>query len=235
MESIVQHTAKFLPMIDRADVFPSSWVTLGLVLAFALYCFLLPNSIKLFSYFFANYWNTDSRVNFDSTQNNHLFKFILLLGTFVCYGFFAVRLFGHQFIYNPQEWILILGFSLFFLVAFWLKIALIHFLGFVFNKSALAALYTKDVISLVSLNFLIVFPLVVISLFVVNFTSFLWMNISVAVALISAILLFIKQFRLFFQGIPSLFYLFLYLCTSEILPVLLVIKVISNEFLIVKF
>lgn len=235
MPDTIQHISAFLPMIEKTDVFPSSWATIGLLVAFVAYCFLLPSAQSLLVQFFSNYWNKGTRINFESSQNNYLFKFVLLLGTFVCYGFFAFRMFDYQFLYEVADWIYVCAFSLFFFVAFWLKIAIVFFFGYVFNKSFLASVYVKDVISLVSLNFIVLFPLLIAYLFVVNLSSFFLFNIVIVVASLSVVLLFVKLFRLFFQGFSSLFYMFLYLCTSEILPVLLVIKVISDKFLIVEF
>lgn len=235
MSDTIQHISAVLPIIEKIDVFPSSLATIGLLIAFVAYCFLLPSARSLFVQFFNNYWSKGSRMSFESSQNNYLFKFILLLGTSACYGFFIFQMFESQFRYEVSDWIYICAFSLFFFVAFGLKIAIILSFGYVFNQYPLASIYVKDVITLVSLNFLLLFPLLIACLFVVNLSPFFWLNLAVVVALFSAILLYVKLFRLFFQGISSLFYMFLYLCTLEILPVLLVVKVISDKFLIVEF
>lgn len=235
MIGVVQHISTFLPMIERTDSFPSSFATIGLLVAFILFCFLFPRGKELFFLFFRSYWEKETRVNFDSNQNNFLLKFVFLLGTFTCYGFFVFRLLNHQFIYEVPNWIYVCSFSLLFFAAFWVKIAIVYSLGYVFGLSKSVSLFVKEVISLFSLNFLVLFPLLILYLFVVGISSFFWLNMVVAVALLSFILLFIKLFRLFFQGFSSLFYIFLYLCALEILPIFLIIKVISDEFLIVKF
>ena len=54
----------------------------------------------------------------------------------------------------------------------------------------------------------------------------IWAVLGV-LAILFVITLFIKLLQIFYTGFSSLFYIFLYLCTSEILPLLVAAKVAS--------
>lgn len=113
--------------------------------------------------------------------------------------------------------------SLFFYQMF--KSLAIYFSGFIFNTSDSARLY--------QLNSLIFNHIIGIILFPITILAFYWQtDIFLYVGITTTLLLLLyRLFRGILTGLANknfnLFYLFLYLCTLEILPLLLLYKVIS--------
>jgi len=107
-----------------------------------------------------------------------------------------------------------------------LKSSLIYGLGIVFNTNESARSY--------QLNTLIFNHILGIVLFPITIMAFYWGStfFLIAGSIIVSLLILYKLFRGILIGLANknynLFYLFLYLCTLEILPLLLLIKVISK-------
>lgn len=106
------------------------------------------------------------------------------------------------------------------------KTAIIHISGIIFNTGEAARQYRLNILIFNNIISVVLFPITII--------AFYWNNTFLLIAgIITISLLFIYRF---FRGILTglnnksynLFYLFVYLCTLEILPLLLLFKVISK-------
>jgi hypothetical protein len=107
-----------------------------------------------------------------------------------------------------------------------LKSVIIYASGNVFNSAEASRHYLLNILIFNHITGIILFPITII--------AFYWSNtvLLIAGAITISLLLIYRMFRGFLTGLNNksynLFYLFLYLCTLEILPLLLLYKVISN-------
>jgi len=107
-----------------------------------------------------------------------------------------------------------------------MKSSIIHLIGIVFNSTESARQYQLIILIFNYIMGIILFPIVVI--------AFYWNSTALIITgiIIVSLLLLYRIFRGFLTGLDNksynLFYLFLYLCTLEILPLLLIFKVISK-------
>lgn len=124
-----------------------------------------------------------------------------------------------QFGVDIVEYWYILG-LLFLLHAF--RILMTRFLSYVFSMVEMYHVWVESYSWIHYILGLLVFPLAVLMTYspVVTFSA--CANIALVIYLLSKILLFYRLFVVFYNGIHSLFYLFLYLCTLEIIPLLIV-------------
>ena len=130
---------------------------------------------------------------------------------------------------------LIQGFSLFtmigiFLLVFWiLKIGLILLLSFIFRTSQTSREYILDILIFNILTGIFLLPLLVFTVYL-KCVIFLWICMT-----IFALFFFFRLIRGFLIGISmtkfSSVFLFVYLCTLEILPVVVMIKVVLKYYL----
>jgi len=108
-------------------------------------------------------------------------------------------------------------------ILFWvLKICIIRFLGIVFRTSSSTSDYLQNILVSMFISGLILLPLLIL-------TVFLHSDILIYITLITICFLYIfRVMRGYFIGISlkkfSYLFLFVYLCTLEILPLLVILK-----------
>ncbi|MDA3853573.1 MAG: DUF4271 domain-containing protein, partial [Bacteroidales bacterium] len=71
------------------------------------------------------------------------------------------------------------------------------------------------------------FPLAILMTYSPESTFSICTNIALVVFILGEMLFFYRLFSVFYAGIASLFYLFLYLCALEVLPLLIVFRILS--------
>ena len=71
------------------------------------------------------------------------------------------------------------------------------------------------------------FPLAILMTYSPDLTFTFCANLALGLFILGELLLFYRLFFIFYNGIASLFYLFLYLCTLEIIPLLTVFRFLS--------
>jgi hypothetical protein len=136
---------------------------------------------------------------------------------------------GIQF-FIPQNNLLFQGFGLFVIlaalvVAFWLiKVILIMILGFIFRTMPTTKLFLLNIFDSVALLGGILFPLLIVTVYLKS--EMLWF-VCLGFVFLASLFRLIKGLRigLSLRKFPS-FFLFVYLCTLEILPVLVLGKLV---------
>jgi hypothetical protein len=107
-----------------------------------------------------------------------------------------------------------------------LKSTIVYSLGYVFNNKETARAYQLNTLIFNNIIGIVLFPVIIMAFY---WESTIFLNIGVVIA---SLLLLYSLFRGILTGLANknynLFYLFLYLCTLEILPILLLYKVISK-------
>jgi hypothetical protein len=130
---------------------------------------------------------------------------------------------------------LIGGFTLFFLISifllgFWIvKIAVIQFLSFVFRTRQTSREYLLNILIFNILTGILLLPLLVFTVYLKS-VVFLW-----GCMIVVALFFFFRLIRGFLIGISitkfSYLFLFVYLCTLEILPLVVFLKVVLKYYL----
>jgi len=110
---------------------------------------------------------------------------------------------------------------------FGLKWVLIRFVGYVFGLKEVARTFSTDYFVIVALFGLVLFPICCCRVYMPEISNFVWYILFSIVGVLMFITLFVKLLQIFYTRISSLFYIFLYLCTSEILPLFVAAKVAS--------
>jgi hypothetical protein len=108
-----------------------------------------------------------------------------------------------------------------------LKWALIRFVGYVFGLKDVVRAFSTDYFVIVALLGLFLLPIIFGMIYMPAISDFVWYGVLLIMGLLVFITLFIKLLQIFYTRFSSLFYIFLYLCTSEILPLLVAAKVAS--------
>ncbi|WP_293050063.1 DUF4271 domain-containing protein [Paludibacter sp.] len=128
---------------------------------------------------------------------------------------------------NLMALILLIGISVGVMLLLWIKYILFSFLSFIFFDK-------KQTAPFVSAYFTTIFGLGVFLLPMVAFQTLValsfvpWLQIMSIIACIIAILLILyKIIQIFWLDYYSIFYIILYLCTLEILPILVAIRAIQ--------
>ena len=120
-------------------------------------------------------------------------------------------------------------FILFVIVAAYLglKWLLIRFVGYVFGLRETSRAFSTDYFVIVALLGLLILPLICGMIYLPEVPDGVWHVLISVICVFVLIIVFIKLLQIFYSGVGSLFYIFLYLCTSEILPLLVAAKVAS--------
>lgn len=114
-------------------------------------------------------------------------------------------------------------------LAFLAKYLIFKYLEYVFfYRKNYAKKWIETYFNIIGATSIIILPCVVLYLFLPSQLSYIPVIITVGCCLVSSVVLIIKLFQLFFQKLLASFYILLYLCTLEILPVFGIISTLKN-------
>ena len=113
-------------------------------------------------------------------------------------------------------------------VYFGLKWVLIKFMGYVFGNKDAAQAFLTDYFVIIALLGLMLLPVAFARINMPEVPDLVWNILLSIMGVLVLIILFIKLLQIFYTKISSLFYIFLYLCASEILPLFVAAKVVSD-------
>jgi hypothetical protein len=158
-----------------------------------------------------------------ATVNDFRFRFYFILFSISVLSFYAYLVF-----YNP-----ITNFSLltycYFLVAtgifFILKSLVFDLIGYVFLSPQILKMGKDSYFNIISIFGIAMFPLIILQIYIPgNYYNLIGL-ICLIVSVSAVILVIIKLFQIFFHKIVASFYILLYLCTLEILPLIALYRV----------
>jgi Domain of unknown function (DUF4271) len=121
-------------------------------------------------------------------------------------------------------------FTIAFSVFFFLKYVLMKMVGFVFVEGKTLKMFMDNYFNVVVFTTIVLFPFLVVRIYAPSYLIPATEMISILICIFSSLLIIIKLFQIFSQKTVVTFYILLYLCTLEILPLLGLIKLI--EFII---
>jgi hypothetical protein len=145
---------------------------------------------------------------------------------FAMFIFLTIKLLGYDT--NLQEWkIYLLIFSL-LLIIYTGKSFVFNILGFIFNSKQTVNEYITNIGIYNKILGVFLFPIIIAIPYIsLQFKQPL-MYIGIIAIGISLIFRFLRAFQIAFKIKLSIFYLILYLCALEILPILIIGKMINN-------
>lgn len=204
-------------------------VSTGIFLLIALiYSFLLPRATFVLKKEFRTIFqkkrlNTSSL--FDADLGAAEFRYRLLIAMLGITGLtvfsfrYADRLFSMKEI--VPEFILLgslLAAILLFLSLKWLLYKMLEYVFFFHDQRAIQ--FRKAYFSILIGAGWMMFPLLVAESFVSDYLSFFFNMLAIGIGIVALLLILYKIIQLFWKWDDSIFYILLYLCTLEILPVL---------------
>lgn len=161
-----------------------------------------------------------------TTINDFQSRFILILfsiGVLSLYSYILLVPAGKPV--EILQYVFVLGIFLLFYV---FKFASIEVLGYVFLEKQTLKIAIEGYFNLLIYLGMLLFPLLIFQIYFPFWLNDYTVYISLIVCVLVAFLLIFKLFQIFFQKAVTSFYLLLYLCTLEILPVFLLYSIIRT-------
>ena len=206
-----------LPIPRTETLVTSPWIGLLILFVFVAFALSISAHRKQYSLYVRNLVNKQGRVmNYDQ-ESTSVWANVLLW--FAVVSSYALVLLTDPIIY-PFLFVI-------FAAYFALKWLLIRLIGYIFGLKEVARAFSTDYFVIVALLGLFLLPIIFGMIYMPAISDFVWYGVVLIMGLLVFITLFIKLLQIFYTRISSLFYIFLYLCTSEILPLLVAAKVAS--------
>jgi hypothetical protein len=160
----------------------------------------------------------------DSRQNLYLSFFTAINWVFFLYLFIT-----NGKIYFESKNITVLLFILISGVFFLLKFMFLDFLGFVFfGRDSVVDVFKNNILTLFSFLGMVILPILLLLIYSSCCLPWLLFFVGVIVYSFFVLLTMYKMMKIFYVELYSFLYLILYLCTLEILPVILLYVALVN-------
>ncbi len=215
-QALNQHSMDWITMLLMVCLFIFAWVQ-------ASYAKRLKQIIRAaIQPYFINQLEREGSLFRERISLGLGFTFLLIVSVFV---FLLFKTFGSlPPVFSPQVFLLLI-FSVLLLFQV-IRSAFIYFSGFIFNTREASRMYQLNTLLFNHIIGIVLLPLTIMAFYL---DSKALLSIGVV---ITTLLILYGFFRNILTGLANknynLFYLFLYLCTLEILPMLLLYKVISK-------
>ncbi len=157
----------------------------------------------------------------DSTASETRVLIVLLIQLWVCEGLLTYAWLTHQGYITVSDPLLPVAAMVGLACAFYLfSLVAYHIVGYTFTDPAGASQWTKGFnASQAFLSIALLVPALVGVFYPMLLVPMLWIAVGLYVA--ARIIFIIKGFRIFYDNFASLIYFILYLCTLEIIPVVI--------------
>ena len=225
LKAIVQIPRGFVGILRPSLPQTESWVFIILVLLFFLFVYSISQSVGLISDTIKNFFQVKDRSSIFSkaTVNNTRFRFFLITFAIGSISFYAYLLLHNPALpFSIKEFILfLLTTSLFFVI----KSLLFDLIGYVFLNTTNLKMAKEAYFNVVSYWGVCLFPILILQIYIPNNFLGITQILSLIVSVSAGLLIIIKLFQIFFQKIVASFYILLYLCTLEILPLFVLYQV----------
>ncbi len=215
--------AKILPILPHTidhDIYTIVFLVMALMLVIIWHDFLLVFIHKVREMVLTSDVRTFEAENANSGPRLRLFLAILNLASFSIFSFQLLNQFG---ITNVFYWQILVVFILLHTS----RIFITRFLAYIFSMQSMFPIWIETYSWVHYMLGVLVFPLAVIITYSSTVTFSFCANLAGAFFILGELLFFYRMFFVFYRRIVSLFYLFLYLCTLEIIPLLIVFRFLS--------
>jgi hypothetical protein len=131
-------------------------------------------------------------------------------------------------IFNPESHFQLKTYGYFLIITsifLGIKSMLIDVIGFVFLSPSNKKMAKESYFNIISILGVSLFPLLILQIYIPSGYYYITEIISLGMCVGACILVIIKLFQIFFHKIVASFYIMLYLCTLEILPLIILYRV----------
>ena len=152
-----------------------------------------------------------------TTINDFQSRFFLIVFSIAVFSLYLYYL-----MHNPQHGFEFLKFLSFFGITalfFGLKYLLIDLVGYVFVDKSTLKVARESYFNILTYLGVTIYPILIFQLYFPQSLNSVSSHIALILCILASILLIIKLFQIFFHKILASFYIMLYLCTLEILPI----------------
>lgn len=227
VEAVSGLEAKALPQTLQ----DSSWVTALILLLFFAFTYIMVRGDKMLRSKVNDFMYSKERssIFLESSVNESRFNLLFSIIFIVSATFFLYALANPNdyFICDTNRLFGIHIFTIFALMYLLLKFLIIRFIGSIFISQNVLSVFIKGYFSVVFTVGLFLFPVAVGLIYGTPEQSEVFLYIGKFVLLVGLLLILYKIVQIFLTGIYSIFYILLYLCILEILPVLLLVRAIN--------
>jgi len=202
-------------------IFPQSesWVFGILLLFFFILVISISSSTSLINETLRTFFQVKSRSSIFSktTMNDFRFKYFLILFSIGVLSFYTYLIIypTSSSEFNFQGFGIVLSITLIFFV---IKAMIMRVVGYVFIDQANLKIATDSYFNILSFLGIVLFPLLIIRIYtpynIVDFIDYA----SLFLVFLAYLFVIIKIVQIFFHKIVAFFYILLYLCTLEFLP-----------------
>lgn len=201
------------------------WVFIVLACLFFLFAFSVSRSGSLISETAKNFFQVKERSSIFNKATVNDFQIRLFL---IIFAIGVISLSCYHFFQKPGTDFSILKFGIILAVTFTffgLKSLLFDLLGYIFFDPSSTKMAKDSYFNIISLLGMVLFPLLIIQIYCPYNTQYIIATISLIICILSYILIIFKLFQIFFHKIIASFYILLYLCTLEFLPLIALYQV----------
>ena len=225
LKAIVQIPRGFIGIPHPSLPQTESWVFLVLLGFFFLLVYAVSQSSGYITETAKTFFKVKERSSIFSkaTVNDFRFRFFLIIFTIG-----VLSLYAYLIQFKVGSHFLLKEYGCFFVVTT-LFVILKHFsfnlIGYVFLPPAGLRMAKESYLNVVSFLGIVLYPLLILQIYIPShYASFAGIA-SLSVCFIACILVIIKLFQIFLHKFVASFYILLYLCTLEILPLVLLYQV----------
>jgi hypothetical protein len=225
LKSIVQIPRGFIGMPHPSLPQTESWVFVILLTLFFLLIYSIARSYGLISDTIKTFFQVKERSSIFSNAavNYSGFRILIILYAIGVLSFYVYLVMHKSNLpFSIKEYVFFLLVTGLFFV---FKLLIFELIGYIFLTPVILKMLKDSYFNVVLFLSVVLFPLVFIQIYILdNFTQIIEI-IGIFLILIAFILILIKLFQIFFRNILAIFYILLYLCTLEILPLIFLFKV----------
>jgi len=225
LKSIVQIPRGFIGIPHPSLPQTEDWVFIILLVLFFLLVYSITRSSDLISDTIKTFFQIKERSSIFSKAavNDSRFRFFMIIFAIGVLSFYV-----YLVMHKSNTPFSIKEFGLFLLVTglfFGLKLFIFDLIGYVFLTPASLKMAKDGYFNVVSFLGVVLFPLIFLQIYIPDNYTRLIEVVSLIISLTACILIIIKLFQIFYRKILASFYILLYLCTLEFLPLIVLYKV----------
>lgn len=216
-----------LPIIERNTELLHTWPWTGVIILLIITSLIVAISThkKKYRLLLSNLKNSRSRImNYDKENTEIWANILIWIIITLCYGLIESAILQHYHIIAHFNIVVILLLSLITGAALSIKYGMIKLCGFVFKLEEKADTFINSQYLLISIYGILCFPMSAGLIYGNETVQQVSIILTVLFGIIEIIIVSLKLIQIFFNGIESILYIFLYLCTVEILPIFILLK-----------
>ena len=222
----IAHLPKgFLGIPNPSLPHSESWVFIILFVLFFLLVYSVSRSVGFITETVKTFFQQKERSSIFSKATVNDFRFRLLL---IIFSIGVISLYVYLILFKPTDHFSIKVYSYFLILTglfFGIKSLLFDLLGYIFLTPSSVKMAKESYFNILSILGIVLYPLLILQIYIpadlYKFTEL----ISLIICSGACILVIIKLFQIFFHKIVASFYIMLYLCTLEILPLVVLFRV----------